>query len=68
LARNAFRCFKCGASGNQLDLWAATTKTDLYAATIDLCRRLHIDIPWIDPKSMLGHASRRISPAEKKNP
>jgi hypothetical protein len=54
LARNAFRCFKYGESGNQLDLWAATTKTDLYAATIDLCRRLHIDIPWIDPNSMPG--------------
>jgi DNA primase len=48
LARNAFRCFKCGSSGNQLDLWAAVRKTTLHAATIDLCRRLQIDIPWID--------------------
>ena len=50
LARNAFRCFKCGSSGNQLDLWAAVTKTDLHAATIDLCRRLQIDVPWLGPK------------------
>jgi hypothetical protein len=50
LARNAFRCFKCGASGNQLDLWAAVTRTDLHAATIELCRRLQIDIPWLGPK------------------
>jgi len=46
LARNAFRCFKCGSSGNQLDLWAAVRKTDLYAAAIDLCHRLQIDVPW----------------------
>jgi hypothetical protein len=32
---------------NQLDLWAAVTKTDLHAATIDLCRRIQIDVPWI---------------------
>ncbi len=47
LARNAFRCFKCGSSGNQLDLWAAVTKTELHAAAIDLCQRFQIDIPWI---------------------
>lgn len=47
LSRNAFRCFKCGSSGNQLDLWAAATKSDLHTATVELCRRLHIGIPWI---------------------
>jgi hypothetical protein len=50
LAGNAFRCFKCGSWGKQLDLWAALTKTDLHAATIELCRRLQIDVPWICPK------------------
>jgi DNA primase len=50
LARNAFRCFTCGSSGNQLDLWAAVTKTDLHAATIQLCERLQIGIPWIAPR------------------
>ena len=47
LARNAYQCFHCGSSGNQLDLWAALTQTDLHAATIDLCERLHLEIPWI---------------------
>jgi DNA primase len=47
LARNAFQCFKCGSSGNQLDLWAAVTKTDLHAAAIEFCRRTQNDIPWI---------------------
>lgn len=47
LRRNAYRCFKCGSSGNQLDLWAALNKTDLHTATVDLCERLRLDIPWI---------------------
>jgi DNA primase len=47
LRRNAYRCFKCGSSGNQLDLWAALSKTDLHSAAVDLCQRLQTDIPWI---------------------
>jgi DNA primase len=47
LRRNAYRCFKCGSSGNQLDLWAALSKTDLHTATVNLCERLQLDIPWI---------------------
>jgi DNA primase len=50
VGRNAFRCFRCGSSGNQLDLWAAVTKTDLHGAAIDLCRRLRTEIPWMDPR------------------
>ena len=47
VGRNAYQCFKCGSSGNQLDLWAAMAKTDLHTATIDLCEKLHLDVPWI---------------------
>jgi DNA primase len=47
IARNAYQCFKCGSSGNQLDLWAAVTQTDLHAAAIDLCEKAHVDVPWI---------------------
>ena len=47
LRKNAFHCFRCGASGNQLDLWAAVTKQSIHAAAVDLCTRLHRDIPWI---------------------
>ncbi len=45
--RNAYQCFKCGSSGNQLDLWAAVAKTDPHTATIDLCEKLHLDVPWV---------------------
>ncbi len=49
LKRNAFQCFKCGCSGNQLDLWAAVTGASLHQAAVDLCEKLHLDIPWIHP-------------------
>ena len=47
LKRQVFRCFKCGASGNQLDLWAAITKLPLHEAARDLCERLGIEVPEV---------------------
>jgi DNA primase len=46
LDKKAYRCFTCGASGNQLDLWAAVNKLDLLTAAIGLCAKLQIDVPW----------------------
>lgn len=47
LAKKTFQCFKCGATGNHLDLWARATKKSPYEAALDLCYRLHRDIPWL---------------------
>jgi DNA primase len=47
LTRNAYRCFRCGSAGNQLDLWAAATRQPLHQAAIDLCANLHRDVPWL---------------------
>ena len=47
LSKNSFRCFKCGASGNQLDLWVAISKLPLHEAAKDLCERLQIEAPEI---------------------
>ena len=47
LKRNAYQCFRCGSSGNQLDLYAAVTGLSLFDATVALCERLHRDIPWV---------------------
>ena len=47
LAKNTFQCFKCGAAGNHLDLWASATKKPLYEAVLDLCQRLNRDIPYL---------------------
>jgi DNA primase len=47
LTGNKYQCFKCGAAGNHLDLWAKATKQTVYAAALDLCERLGRDIPWL---------------------
>lgn len=47
LAKNTFRCFKCGSEGNQLDLWAVATNQSLHDAAVDLCQRLDVTIPWL---------------------
>ena len=49
LGRNTFQCFKCGASGNHLDLWIKATKQPVYEAALDLCARLRKDTPWLTP-------------------
>lgn len=46
--RNIYQCFRCGSSGNQLDLYAAVTGLSLFDAAVELCERLHRDIPWIE--------------------
>jgi len=56
LAGNTFQCFKCGASGNHLDLWAKATKKSIYEAALDLCERLNKEPPWL------------TSGTEKRNP
>jgi putative transposase len=45
--RNIFHCFKCGRSGNALDLWAQATQQTPYDAAIDLCRRLNLTLPLL---------------------
>ena len=42
VGRHLFRCFRCGRSGNQLDLWLHATGLSLRPATLNLCRRLAI--------------------------
>jgi DNA primase len=50
LGKNAWHCFRCGAGGNALDLWAAVTRQPLHAAVLDLCQRLGRDVPWLPPR------------------
>jgi len=47
LGKNLYHCFRCGAGGNALDLWAALKNLALYAAVLDLCGRLNQDVPWL---------------------
>ena len=45
--RQCFYCFKCGRSGNALDLWCAATNQTPYDAALDLCRRLNVPVPYM---------------------
>jgi putative transposase len=47
LGKHTFHCFKCGRSGNALDLWAQATRQSPYDAAIDLCQRLALPLPTL---------------------
>jgi hypothetical protein len=49
LEQHTFHCFKCGRSGNALDLWAQANRLSTYDAAIDLCQRLNIALPTLAP-------------------
>jgi putative transposase len=48
---HTFHCFKCGRSGNALDLWAQANHLSIYDAAVDLCQRLNIPLPTLRPPS-----------------
>jgi DNA primase len=47
LHKHTFRCFKCGAAGNQLDLWVAVSQLPLHEAAQELCRRVGVEVPVV---------------------
>ena len=49
LDEHIFHCFKCGRSGNALDLWAQANQMSMYDAATELCERLHIPLPTLPP-------------------
>jgi hypothetical protein len=49
LERGIWQCFRCGAAGNALDLWAQVTGQGIYQAVLDLYRRLGRALPWLPP-------------------
>jgi DNA primase len=55
LGKNVYHCFRCGAGGNALDLWAAVTRQPLYAAVLDLCQRLGRSVPWLSAPPAVRH-------------
>ncbi len=56
---HTFHCFKCGRSGNALELWAAAQRLSICDAAIDLCQRLSIPLPMLAP---LATANREEEP------
>jgi putative transposase len=49
LTDQIFHCFKCGRSGNALDLWTHATRQAPYDAALDLCQHLNIPLPLRSP-------------------
>jgi putative transposase len=58
---NTFHCFKCGRSGNALDLWTQATNQPSYDAAVDLCERLHIPLPLL-PSSSRNREEEPVAP------
>lgn len=62
LDRHVFRCFGCGARGNQLDLWRLVHRLPLYEAAWKLCRDVEIPPPLITPPVKLKAEIRNFRP------
>jgi hypothetical protein len=63
LKKNALGCFSCGAKENQLDLWSTVSGKAIYEATIDLCTRLAVIVPWTERKKFRSmHSNREEEP------
>jgi len=50
LKKHTFRCFKCGAAGNQLDLWMAVTGLPIHEAARELCWSAGVEVPKVRRK------------------
>jgi DNA primase len=42
-----YHCFSCGSQGNALELWSAVRGVSVYAAAVELCTSLGVEIPWL---------------------
>ena len=60
---HVFQCFKCGRSGNALDLWAAASKLLPYDAAEDLCHRLNLPVPYLPMPPSRNREEEPVSPA-----
>ena len=59
---HVFQCFKCGRSGNALDLWAAASKLLPYDAAEDLCHRLNLPVPYLPMPPSRNREEEPVSP------
>ena len=63
LGRGVWQCFRCGARGNALELWAQATGQRLYQAVLDLYDRLGQPVPWLwraRPVTVMGDKTDAI--------
>ena len=65
LGRGVWHCFRCGASGNALELWARATGQGLYRAVLDLYDRLGQEVPWRRPARPANRAGEGTDARER---
>jgi DNA primase len=65
LGRGVWQCFRCGAKGNALELWARATGQGLYPAVLDLYDRLGRDVPWLRPARAAGRVEEKADGIER---
>jgi hypothetical protein len=58
---HTFHCFKCGRSGNALELWATANRLSIYDAAIDLCQRLNIPLPILAPPATANREEETVA-------
>ena len=61
LDKNLWPCFRCGASGNALDLWAQATRQERYPAVLELYRRRGRAVPWLPAAQTTRTTQRCVS-------
>jgi DNA primase len=54
LERGLWQCFRCGAAGNALELWAQVTGQGIYQAVLDLYGRLGWALPCLPAAAAKG--------------
>src|SRR5476651_93354 len=62
LDQHTFHCFKCGRSGNAIDLWAQAKQLSPYDAAIDLCARLNIHLPMLPNPTQRNSEEEPVAP------
>jgi DNA primase len=66
LRLNIYRCFKCGSSGNQLDLYASVTGLSLFEAAVALCEQHQREVPWrVKETSIRPRRADRLTPPSR---
>jgi hypothetical protein len=47
LRGKTFRCWRCHRGGGSLDFYAALTGKEIYTASLELCRRMRVQVPFV---------------------
>jgi DNA primase len=59
LERGVWQCFRCGASGNALELWAQVTGQGVYRAVLDLYARLGRSVPRLSRVTLVKRGDKK---------